>query len=484
MEARTMPEEKEKTQVREAVTTVTVKAAELAALLPPKTGALLPEGVALKVLPSAKDFPSDNTQMAKEAAGKPLKITRSKADVNAAYVYLKRLQLVTEMFAGTADLNSLRQRVKERREMVARVFQENMAAVFAAQRPLEKTYRQLDTFFYEARLVQGEPVGYVSIVNASADRNFNELMDPETGLAARLPNRENFDMKSLIGLMIIPEWVGSEAKLAKYGELAQQSMAHLFAGFPEVSLKDAQEMFDVGGDLAELKSTDAVKQHISVVANPLRIRRGNRYEKELGDLYINPAGILAGKVYKGDIKEGIHIAQANKPHEVKIPTPDGSPLEMKWNVRGGQQMKFSKAVIPLAYYEGIVFWGVDTLYLAGGQGDEGMDQYTVKRCDEYIAKVVLHYLNGRTFVPNETESRDAIHSAIQKFLMHNTGGAAKMLEYGKVDAVEVVTNPDGSVNNQAIDIRISVKYKNAIRQLNLYLVSADSEHWKEGTKAA
>jgi hypothetical protein len=259
-------------------------------------------------------------------------------------------------------------------------------------------------------------------------------------------------------------------------------MAHLFCGFPDISIKEAQELFDVGGDLAELKSTDPMKQHISVVANPLRIRRANRFEKDLGDFYINPAGILAGKIYKGDIKEGIHIAQANKPHEIKLPTPDGSPLEMKWNVRGGQQMKFNKALIPVAFYEGLVFWGVDTLYLASGQGDEGMDQYTVKRCDEYIAKVVLHYLNGRTFVPNEQSSRDQIQSAVQKFLMHNTGGPSKMLEYGKVEGVEVVTNPDGSVNNQAIDIRINVKYKNAIRQLNMFLVSADSEHWKEGSK--
>ena len=128
-----------------------------------------------------------------------------------------------------------------------------------------------------------------------------------------------------------------------------------------------------------------------------------------------------------------------------------------------------------------MFWGVDTLYQAGGQGDEGMDQYTVKRCDEYVAKVVLHYLNGRTFIPNESESRDAINAALTNFLMHNTGSGNKMLEYGKVDAVEVVTNEDGSVNNQAIDIRISVKYKNAVRQLNLYLVAADN-HWKEGSK--
>ncbi len=477
-----MPDEKEKAQVREATAVTKLKTAELATLLPPKTGSLLPDGTAIKIFASAKDMPMENMQMSKESVAKPLKITKSKADINAGYAYLKRLQVIKDMLAGASDLASLRSRVKERRELVGKVFQENMAAIFTAQRSLEKTYRELDLFFSESRLAPGESVGYISIVNAHADKNFDQLMDPETGLASKMPNRENFDMKSLTGLIVVPDWPGSEAKLVKYGELAQHSMAHLFAGFPDVSLKEAQEMFDVGGDLAELKSNDPVKQHISVAANPLRIRKANRFEKEIGDLFINPTGILAGKIYKGDIKEGIHIAQANKPHEVKVVTPDGSAPEMKWNIRGGQQMKFNKAIVPLAYYEGLCFWGVDTLYLASGQGDEGMDQYTVKRCDEYIAKVVLHYLNGRTFVPNETESRDAIHSSIQKFLMHNTGGGSKMLEYGKVLGVETVMNPDGTVNNQAIDIKISVKYKNAIRQLNMYLVSADSEHWKEGSK--
>jgi len=479
-----MPDEKDKTQVKEATTTgVTLKTAELLPLLPAKVGPILPEGEAIKVLPSAKDFPMEDMQASKESVKKPLKITKSKADKNAGYAHLKRLEVMRDMIAGAADLATLRSRVKERRELVAQVFQQNMAAIFAKQRPLEKTYRELDTFYYEARLSPGESVAYIRVVNASADRNFNELMDPEKGLGTKLPSRENFDMKSLIGLIVIPDWPGSEAKLMKYAELAHNSMAHLFTGFPDISMKEAQEMFDVGGDFAELKATDPMKQHVSVVANPLRIRRANRFEKDLGDLYINPAGILSGKIYKGDIKDGIHIARANFQYgKIDLPTPDGSQLEMKWNIQGGQQMKFSKALIPVAYYQGLVFWGVDTLYLAGGQGDEGMDQYTVKRCDEYIAKVVLHFLNGRTFVPNEQTNRDQIHSAIQKFLMHNTGGPAKMLEFGKVDGVDVVTNPDGSVNNQAVDIRISVKYKNAIRQLNLYLVSADSQNWKEGAK--
>ncbi len=63
--------------------------------------------------------------------------------------------------------------------------------------------------------------------------------------------------------------------------------------------------------------------------------------------------------------------------------------------------------------------------------------------------------------------------------MSNSGDATKMLEFGSVEAVETVKNPDGTLNNQAIDIRVKVKYKNAVRQLNLYLIS-DENGWKEG----
>jgi hypothetical protein len=475
-----MPEVQDKTKIGTVVTTA-VSTAELAVLAPPKTGSLLPDGLMVKILPGAKDFAND--AVAAEAASRPLKVTRSKDDVNAGYVYLKRLEVLKEMLAGAADLNTLRQRVKERKELVGQTFQHNMATAFAKQRPLEKTYRELDAFFYEARLNPGENVAFISIVNASADKNFNEIMDPETGLMSKLPNRENFDMKSLIGLVVIPEWVGSEAKLVKYGELARHSMAHLFAGFPDMSLKEAQQKFEVGEEFSELKSTDPIKQHISVVANPLRVRKANKFEGKLGDLYINPAGILAGKVYKGDVTDGIHVARANIKDKVALPTADGSPLEMKWDIRGGQQMKFDKALIPLAYNQGLVFWGVDTLYRAGGPEDAGMDQYTVKRCDEYIAKVVLHYLNSRVFIPNETKNRDDMFSKLSRFLMHNTGGGDKMLNEGKVLSVDTVKNPDGSENQQAVDVKISVKYKHAIRQLNLFLVSGDDgKSWKEGAK--
>ncbi len=451
-------------------------------LLPPKTGSFLPDGLALKIFPSIKDFPADNPQRALESVAKPLKITRSRADVTAGYAMLKRLELIKSMLEGAEDLAGLRQRVKERKEKVYETFRKNMTTIFVKQRGLEKTFRELETFYYEAGLAPGEEVSYVKIVNADADRHFQELFDSEKGLPVLLPNKENFDMTNLEGMIVIPGWVGSEAKLLKYGELAELTMSHLFTGFPDVTLEEAHELFDVGGDFSELKSSDAVKQHISIAANQLRIRRNNAYEKDVGDLYISPTGILVGKIYKGDVKEGIHIAQANKAHAVKIPTPDGSQPETKWDIRGGQQMKFNKAVIPLAYNQGIVFWGVDTLYKAIGEGDEGLDQYTVKRCDKYIEKVVTHFLNSQVFVPNERKSRDLIRSQLSKFLMKNTGGPSKMLEFGKVEIVDVGQNPDGSANNQELDIVINVKYKNAVRKLNLYLISDDTENWKSAIR--
>lgn len=468
----------EQQQVKTSASLLDAK--EFDKFISPMTSSFISDGTKLRIFPGVKEAPIEDEAKAQEVLARPLKITRSNEDVNMAYAHLKRLETLKKMIENAQDFNQLRKRTKETRDKIAQVFRENLTTIFAEQRNLEKTYREVDNFFFEAQLNPGEKVDYIHFVNAHPDKNFSEITDSDTGLATFMPSRENFDMKALVGLMVMPDWPGSEAKLKKYGEMAQHFAAHLFAGFEDISLSEALEKFDVGGEYAELKSQDRVKQHISVAANPLRIRRANQFEESLGDFYVSPTTLLAGKIYKGDIKEGIHIAQANKPHEIQIPTPDGSPLEMKWNIRGAQEMKFNKSLIPVAYYEGLVFWGVDTLYLASGQGDEGMDQYTVKRCDEYVSKVVLHFLNGRTFVPNETKARDDIRSAISKFLMNNTGGPEKMLEQGKVIAVESVKNPDGTINNQAVDIKVQVKYKNAIRNMNLFLVSDENHMWKEG----
>jgi hypothetical protein len=462
---------------------VALNSKELEKLIPPKIGAFLSEGTVNKIFPAAKDLKEDDIPKTKSNLEKKLKITNSDSDVDLAYSYLRRLEVYKEMISKSEDLQTLKRKTLQRKDQVARVFNENMSKVFSEQRDLEKTYRQIDYFFYESRINPSDDKVYgVEFINANPDKDFDFLVNSDDKFISHFPTRENFDMRLLTGLICMPDWPGSEAKLVKYGEVAQHMGAHLFTGFPDMEMSDAHELFGPGGDMQDLKSSDTVKQHISVIANPLRIRKANKFEAENGDFFISPAPVLTGKIYKGDVQEGIHIAQANKAHKIELPTPDGSKLDMKWNIKGGEEMKFNKALIPVGAYEGLVFWGVDTLYLASGQGDEGMDQYTVKRCDEYIKKVVLHFLNGQTFVPNDIKSRDNIRAAINRFLMNNTGPGDKMLEMGKVDGVETVKRADGTLDNQAIDIKISVKYKNAVRKLNLYVINDQDAGWKEGEK--
>lgn len=435
----------------------------------------------LKIFPSLKEIPSSNEDKSKRILGRAFKVTgQAEYDKDMAYTQTKRLETMIKMLKNSEDVSSLSEfseRLKDSRDKVKEVFDTNFKNIFQKQRKLEKTYHEINSFFYEAQVNPGEKLNFIHFINASPNEHYTELKE---ALPKILPSKENFDMSGLVGLMVMPEWPKSQSMLKDYGEIAESTSSHLFTGFVEdMDLEEVHEEFR-DGDFQDLKSTERYKQYISVVANPLRIRRSNEYEQE--DLYINPAPVLVGKIYKGDVKEGIHVAQANVTHKVTLPTPDdltsGSALKLKWDIKGANEMKFNKAVIPLAHNQGIVFWGVDTLFKAGDTQKE-MDQYTVKRSDEYIAKVLLHFLNGETFTINDQRNRDRIRESLSKFLMQNTG-TTKMLASAKVSGVNPGKNEDGTENNQALDIDIEVKYKNAVRHLDLHLVSEADNQWKEG----
>jgi hypothetical protein len=157
-------------------TKVALAQSELEKIMPPKTGALIAEGTMLKIFPGAKDIPADNEARSMEVIARPLKITRSDEDINVGYAYLRRLELMKQMLEGTDDYNALRKRAKERREKVGEVFRENMANMFDHQRNLEKTYREIDTFFYEAALNRARKL----II-------FLSSMPTRTSILARLP---------------------------------------------------------------------------------------------------------------------------------------------------------------------------------------------------------------------------------------------------------------------------------------------------------
>ncbi len=441
-------------------------------LLPAHKTSLLEHGETRKVLPDFREA---------EKIEKRLPVTKSDEDPSNVDLQLHRLKLLRETLNAATDLKMLRERTKERRDLAAKVFAGNMQTIFREQRPMEKTYRELEAFYNEARLSPDDTNLNVSIINASFKNNYNELMDAETGLPGHVPKRSRLDLEGMIGLIVVPEWLETEGRIVKLGEVAQEGMAHAFIGFKDCALEEAWQMFEPGEDLANLKSMDRPKQYVSLVGNHLRIRKNNRYENGADDgLYISPAMILAGKVYKGDIVEGIHVAQANDSHKVTCVTPDNSELKMRWPIMQKDDFRtLNRKLIPLSYRKGIVFWGVETLYDARGNSEEMQwEQYTVKRCDEYISKVILDFLQSSTFKPNELKLRDTIRDLLQKFLNKNVGGPEKMLQKGVVVKVEPVPGKEDELN-----IQLDLKYKLAIRHLNLHMrYDTGTGLWSEAQK--
>ena len=463
-----MPESEQTTQNTAEKTKVQEKAKALerekvlATLLPPYKSSLLEQGAILKVLPDGKDLlnADENT------LDKTVPITRDKEkDPMTVDLHLHRLTLLRDMLENAKDYKTLRDRAKERKELISKTFAENMALIYREQRPLEKTWCELAEFYNQARLSPDDTNLDVYIINASFKNNYTELMDPETGLPHIIPTRASLDMDGMVGLIVIPEWLESEARIVEVAKIAQQGMAHVFIGFKDCSLPDAWKPFEEGEELYNLKSHDREKQHVSLVGNHFRVRKANRYEDSSDDgLYISPVLTQAGMIYKGDELEGIHVAQANK--KVTLATSDNSEPKLRWKIENRDRdfRTFNGKVIPLAYVKGIRFWGVDNLFDPSGNSEEiPFGQYTVKRCDEYISRVVLDFLQGAVFSPNDVHKLGEIRDKLQKFLDKNTGGPEMMLQKGLVVSVAPVPGADDEV-----DVVIEVKYKTAIRFFKLH----------------
>lgn len=463
-----------KTKTKEATQAPAIEKEKLISrVLPAHKSSLLEEGEVLKVLPDGKELLNAD----EERLAKPLLVTRSEKDPMLGKLHLHRLKLLRDMLKNAKDFETLRQRAKERKELLSKTFSENMANIFREQRPLEKTWREVDVFFKEAQRSPDDTNLDVHFINATFKDNYSELMDPESGLPYWVPKRTKFDMDGMVGLIVVPEWLETEGRIVEVGKLAQEGMSHAFIGFDDCSLEEARKLFEEGEDLFNLKGMQREKQYVSMVGNHLRIRKTNRYEDDSDDgLYISPVMVKAGKVYKGDILEGIHIAQANDPHKIMLPTADNSELKTRWNMRQKDDLgPLNKKLIPVVFRRGLVFWGVETLWDARGNSDEMLwEQYTVKRCDEYISKVVLDFLQGVTFDVNDLQNRDGIRNNLQKFLSKNTGGTEKMLQKGLVTSVEAAGAGD------EVDVRVELKYKKAIRHLNLHFKYDEEEQdWKE-----
>ncbi len=435
---------------------------ELDRIIPTNFSSFLEGGETIKMLFGPKGMNDPKNE------GARLKVTHTENDVPAEKIYQRRLEIILGLVEKSKDAGELAEKVENKRELLRKTFKENMKNVFLKQRQLEQTYRELDIFYDNAK-----DQDQVYICNASLDKHFDKLLDKTAGLLNEdegLPTEFHFDMKQLYGIIAAPGWIGGkanfESRIKQLGELAKDGMAHVFTDFIDIDREEAYEDF-ANGPYRDLKAGgegNRYKQYISMTGDRIRVRKSNMYEgDETKDLYINPSIILSGIVANENTPDYVTIAEED--YKINIPTPDGSKPETKWKLISKKQTKkFDDALIPVAVKGDILmFYGAGNLYKEQGTEDKGMGQYAVKRCDEYISKSLLYFLNNMTFKPNDFKLRKDIRDSIGKFLINNVGDD-KMLQKGRVLKVDAVPG-----NQKELNVEIEVAYKQAVRTLNLIL---------------
>ncbi len=290
---------------------------------------------------------------------------------------------------------------------------ENTLMVVNAARELEQSYRCAALFFSNA---EQEHINNVSFLNAELAQ-LKDLDNTSFIDAVRqelVDNYDRLDLSSNYSLLVMPGYLGPARITDKWARLAHQCKVMLLTDFENLDeADDVMELFDA----AQLTGPDAYRSNTVLTCNWL-VGRG-RYvaigEEEA--LYLPPSAALAGKLYKtvmSQVAAGRKFGVINDAAGVKFPLK-------KAEVAGLEKL----GLIPMVQEQGTVMaFSAKTLF----DGDNmGLQTYSIVRVFDYVIKVLIDFLNRKSFENFNSRTRKELNAEIVRFL-DSIAGAGRLIE--------------------------------------------------------
>lgn len=325
----------------------------------------------------------------------------------------KTLQLWTELLTESNSLSEMVDKAQSKSEISESLLKSNLAKAVEATRDLERSYRSVALFYKNS---ESDKVKNVSILNADPE----QLKDLDNTrfidhIAGELKNNfDRLDLRSHYSMLVLPGYLGSNKVVEKWAKIAYENKVMLVTDFEHLDAPDdVMELFES----ANLTSGDIYKSNVMMSCNWL-VGRGKFQEiGEEEDLYVPPAGALAGKVYSTLMSQ----VTAGKKHG-GINEVDG----VKFDLKKSEIASLEKmGLIPMVNeYGKVMAFSAKTLF----NGDNlGLQTYSVVRVFDYITKVLMDFLNRRAFENFNSTNRKDLMSQIVKFLDSVTG-PGKLIE--------------------------------------------------------
>lgn len=319
----------------------------------------------------------------------------------------KVLEIWSSVLGGAENISDMVEASEEKSQVANGLLKKNLNKALESTNGLERSYRSMALFY---KNTESDKLKNISIMNAELDQvkdlDNTRFID---AIAEELKSTyDRLDLRDNYGLLVIPGYLGSNKVVEKWAKIAHENKAMLVTDFEHLDEPDdVMEMFEA----ANLTSGDKYKSNVIMACNWL-VGRGKVDEVgEEDDLYVPPAGALAGKIYNTLMSQVTAGKKFGGINEI-----DGVRFDLKKSEIAHLE---KMGLVPMVNeYGKVMAFSAKTLF----NGDNlGLQTYSVVRVFDYVTKVLMDFLNRRAFENFNAKTRKELMGQIVKFLDGITG---------------------------------------------------------------
>ena len=334
---------------------------------------------------------------------------------------INRLSVWLDLLKNSNNVEQMRDTANNKAEQMEQLLNFNLKKSLERVKELERSYRSVALFY---KNTESPKVKNVSIVNA----DISQLKDLDNTLfidhiSNELDrNYDRLDLRNNYSILVVPGYLGSNAVLEKWSKIAYKNKAMLVTDFAD--LESADDVIDIFFN-ANHSGGDVYKSNTLMTCNWLLGRDKNVKVGEEESLYVPGSSALAGKIYNTLMAQVVAGKKFGSINEVESVRFDLKKSEISELERVG--------LIPMVNeYSKVMAFSGKTLF----NGDNlGLQTYSVVRVFDYIAKVLIDFLNRRAFENFSSKTEDDLRRQIVKFL-DSIQGPTRLIEKFKVIRIQ------------------------------------------------
>lgn len=334
---------------------------------------------------------------------------------------LRTLDLWIEMLEEKETIEEMLAKSNSEVDKVTDLLRSNQLEAVNTVQNLERAYREVKLFYDNT---EQDKITNISIMNASME----QLTDLDNPLfidcvADELKQYyDKLDLRENYSLLVVPGFLGSNKIVEKWAKIAYSNKAHLFTDFADIEKPDdVIEMFFE----SNLSGGDGFKSNASMACNWIVARPKYAELGEEDDMHVSPSSALAGKVYStlmSQITAGKKYGALSEVDAVVFPLKKSEISKME-----------KMGLIPLVNeYKKVMAFSGKTLF---NGNNIGLQTYSVVRVFDYVAKVLVDFLNRRAFENWSSKSEKDLRQEMIHFL-DSIKGPDRLIEKYSIERFE------------------------------------------------